>query len=387
MQCRVREEVRRQETGEKKVQCFRCWRIKHYKQQCSNIKVEKERKGGQEVACVVNPQKAQQVKKLVHFLWRKVQKYSSVQDMPLRSVALEERGWKTRQEVVTFVEYSGCNYKGTKTEENQGQDFVSREKLRNVWYENCLEVLKWRNKEAGSRVKCTKCGRKDMIVKEEILEEGRRNIQYPEYRTGRKQLWQNWGVVAYPEQGKVQQSSTWTEAPKSAVRERGKQREVKRTFKMLREVWLNIGVEKMNTHEDIIVKVLLDSSTIGIFMDQKMAVRHRFRLQKLERPIVVRNIDRTNNSAEAITYQVEVNVYYKSYVKRMRMDVCNLGKTDIILGMLWLQVHNPEINWETGEVKMTRCPPLCGRSTKLKEKKKEKKEKRIATLEEEKIIR
>ena len=118
-----------------------------------------------------------------------------------------------------------------------------------------------------------------------------------------------------------------------------------------------------------------------------MVVRHRFRLQKLERPIVVRNIDRTNNSAEAITYQVEVNVYYKSYVKRMRMDVCNLGKTDIILGMLWLQVHNPEINWETGEVKMTRCPPLCGRSTKLKEKKKEKKEKRIATLEEEKIIR
>jgi len=193
--------------------------------------------------------------------------------------------------------------------------------------------------------------------------------------------------VAYPEQGKVQQSSTWTEAPKSAARERGKQREVKRTFKMLREVWLNIGVEKMNTHEDIIVKVLLDSSTIGIFMDQKMAVRHRFRLQKLERPIVVRNIDRTDNSAEAITYQVEVNVYYKSYVKRMRMDVCNLGKTDIILGMLWLQVHNPEINWETGEVKMTRCPPLCGRSTKLKEKKKEKKEKRIATLEEEKIIR
>ena len=193
--------------------------------------------------------------------------------------------------------------------------------------------------------------------------------------------------MAYPERGKVQQSSTWTEAPKSAARERGKQREVKRTFKMLREVWLNIGVEKMNTHEDIIVKVLLDSSTIGIFMDQKMAVRHRFRLQKLERPIVVRNIDRTNNSAEAITYQVEVNVYYKSYVKRMRMDVCNLGKTDIILGMLWLQVHNPEINWETGEVKMTRCPPLCGRSTKLKEKKKEKKEKRIATLEEEKIIR
>jgi len=71
----------------------------------------------------------------------------------------------------------------------------------------------------------------------------------------------------------------------------------------------------------------------------------------------------------------------------MRMDVCNLRKTDIILGMPWLQVHNPEINWETGEVKMTRCPLLCGRNIKLKEEKRGKKGKRIATLEEEKIVR
>jgi len=75
-----------------------------------------------------------------------------------------------------------------------------------------------------------------------------------------------------------------------------------------------------------------------------MAARHGFRLQKLERPIVVRNVDGTNNSIGAITYQVEVNMYYKSHVKRIRIDVYNLEKTDIILGMPWLQAHNPEIN-------------------------------------------
>jgi len=46
-------------------------------------------------------------------------------------------------------------------------------------------------------------------------------------------------------------------------------------------------------------------------------------------------------------------------------------------------VHNPEINWETGEVKITRCPPLCGRTRPRGVKK----GKRIATLEEEKIVR
>jgi len=55
-------------------------------------------------------------------------------------------------------------------------------------------------------------------------------------------------------------------------------------------------------HKGITVKVLLDSSTTGMFMDWKIAARHGFRLQKLERPIVVRNVDRTNNSAEAIIH-------------------------------------------------------------------------------------
>jgi len=48
------------------------------------------------------------------------------------------------------------------------------------------------------------------------------------------------------------------------------------------------------------------------------------------------------------------------------MDVCELGKTEVILGMPWLAAHNPEINWEMGEVRMTRCPPLCGQSPEKK---------------------
>ena len=36
-----------------------------------------------------------------------------------------------------------------------------------------------------------------------------------------------------------------------------------------------------------------------------------------------------------------------------------LGKQKLILGHSWLRKHNPEIDWATGEVKMSRCPPRC----------------------------
>ena len=83
----------------------------------------------------------------------------------------------------------------------------------------------------------------------------------------------------------------------------------------------------------------------------------------------VRNIDDTGNSGGAITHEVEVNMFYKEHVERVRMDVCELGKTDIILDMPWLVAHNPEIDWEKREVRMTRCSLLCGKTVRIKEKK------------------
>jgi len=136
-------------------------------------------------------------------------------------------------------------------------------------------------------------------------------------------------------------------------------------------------------HKGITVKALLDSGTTGIFMDRKMAKKYGFKITKLERPLKVKNVDGTENSKGNITYQIEVNVFYKNYVERIRMDMCNLRKTEIILGMSWLQVHNLEINWKTGEVKMMRCLPLCRRNLAVKEDIKQRKKmgKRIRNVE------
>ena len=53
----------------------------------------------------------------------------------------------------------------------------------------------------------------------------------------------------------------------------------------------------------------------------------------------------------------------------MEIDVIRGQKWNIILGMLWLAHHNPEIDWRTGEVKMMMCPEKCGKQWRLKQNK------------------
>jgi len=73
-----------------------------------------------------------------------------------------------------------------------------------------------------------------------------------------------------------------------------------------------------------------------MFMNRKTTARHGFKLQKLDRLVVVRNVNSTNNSVGAITHWIEVNVYYKGHIERIKMDICDLEKTEVILGMPWL---------------------------------------------------
>ena len=82
------------------------------------------------------------------------------------------------------------------------------------------------------------------------------------------------------------------------------------------------------------MKFMTDSGVIGMFMDRRTVAKHRFRLQKLERPIMVRNVNGTNNSGGAITHQVEANMYYKGHMERIRINMCDLEKTEVILEML-----------------------------------------------------
>ena len=133
---------------------------------------------------------------------------------------------------------------------------------------------------------------------------------------------------------------------------------------------MKIELEKLENYEGVVVRALLDSGATDLFMDTTFAREKGFKIKKLKKPLLVRNVNGIVNAGGAIMYQVEYNMFFKGHMERMRMDICNLEKTEVILGMPWLAAHNPEINWEKEEVEMTRCPPICGKR-KQEEKRKE----------------
>ena len=131
--------------------------------------------------------------------------------------------------------------------------------------------------------------------------------------------------------------------------------------KILREVTVKIGLERIDTQEGITVEVLLDSGATGLVMSLEFVRKQGFKLKKLERLINMRNVDGLLNKEGSIEHTVEVNIYYQDYRERTEIDVIEGQKWTVILGMPWLAHYNPEIDWRIGKVKITRCLEKCGK--------------------------
>jgi len=78
---------------------------------------------------------------------------------------------------------------------------------------------------------------------------------------------------------------------------------------------MNIGLEKIDTHKGVFIKALLDSGITEMFISKQLADKQGFRLEKLSRPIKIRNVDGTDNSIGLVIHEVEVNIYFKKYVE------------------------------------------------------------------------
>jgi len=170
----------------------------------------------------------------------------------------------------------------------------------------------------------------------------------------------------------------------------------KKKEKLLREVIVKIGLKQEEEEEGVVTEALLDSGATGLVISEEFARRYKFKRTKLERPVYVRNVDGMLNHMGPIVDIVEVEIFFKGHKERMSIDVIGGQKWSVILGMPWLERYNPEIDWKTGEIKMTKCLDECGKKWKTgrqtkpgwkkQQEKKEKKEMRRPMIEEEKTI-
>jgi len=98
---------------------------------------------------------------------------------------------------------------------------------------------------------------------------------------------------------------------------------------------------------------------MGNFIDRDFVRTKGINTRSISRPIPVYNMDGSPNEAGQISEVVDVVLRYKTHSERTLLAVSNLRKQNMILGYTWLKDHNPEVNWQTGEVQMNRCSPQC----------------------------
>jgi Retroviral aspartyl protease len=141
---------------------------------------------------------------------------------------------------------------------------------------------------------------------------------------------------------------------------------------------LQVQVQTVDTGALHAVTALVDSGATGQFIDAGFVHRHQLSTRPLSRPIPVYNVDGTPNEAGSIREVVDLVLRYKDHTERGQFAVTGLGKQSMILGITWLRQHNPEVDWRSGEIKMTRCPREC--RTCAVEEKEERKIRKVEAL-------
>jgi hypothetical protein len=122
---------------------------------------------------------------------------------------------------------------------------------------------------------------------------------------------------------------------------------------------VDVEIESTDTVVRRCTQALIDCSATGCFIDIEWAKLNNIPTRPLTKPIPVCNVNGTANDAGAITDIADVILCYENHSERTQLAITRLGKQSLILGYNWLRNHNPEINWQTKDVKMSRCPLQC----------------------------
>src|SRR5258708_6150985 len=122
---------------------------------------------------------------------------------------------------------------------------------------------------------------------------------------------------------------------------------------------LNIQVEltSLTSLASVSTSTLLDSGATGMFINRSFMQKHQLETTPLPQPVLICNIDSSLNENGSVMEEVHVTLCFGCHSKRVHLAVTNLRQQMVIIGHSWLTLHNPEVDWVSQKVSMTRCPP------------------------------
>ncbi|QRV88083.1 Retrotransposable element Tf2 protein [Ceratobasidium sp. AG-Ba] len=103
------------------------------------------------------------------------------------------------------------------------------------------------------------------------------------------------------------------------------------------------------------IPTLVDSGSSKNFLDLKFAQEHNIPLTKLVNPRTVIAID-GKEIPDKIKHKATLEVEVEGWTFDVTFFVMDLGDTDMILGLEWLQEADPDINWKTLEISWKEKP-------------------------------
>ena len=124
-------------------------------------------------------------------------------------------------------------------------------------------------------------------------------------------------------------------------------------------ILIPVHLKTTDTMQELNSEAMVDCGATGDFVDEEFVKRANLPTRSLSSPVPVYNVDGTPNEAGNISKVVDVLMTYNGHSERILLAVTKLGKQSVILGMTWLKKHNPEIDFVTKKVEMTRCSPRC----------------------------
>lgn len=112
------------------------------------------------------------------------------------------------------------------------------------------------------------------------------------------------------------------------------------------------------------VVAMVDSGATNTFISRRFIRENHVATRKLKHPILLFNIDGTENKDGSITELALLQMKIRDHMEKVAFSVTDIGPEDLIIGLDWLRKHNPDINWETGLLQLSRCTDCCRAATK-----------------------